>query len=132
MTERSLITVMRPLSVKLKELNTYLKVDYKRQEGVDYMDQHHFIRFSSDNGCPDELCINFFALKLEYLEDGFADIKYFEASERYRQRKSKNLSWNIGCTSKLCWNLMVTMLWMNGCFRQWYIHYTYLGFTRRL
>ena len=74
---------------KVKGVEYLFEVDYKRQEGVDYMDQHHFIRFSSDDGCQDEVCINFFALKLEYLEDGFADIKYFEASERYRQRKSK-------------------------------------------
>ena len=86
---------------KVKGVEYLFEVDYKRQEGVDYMDQHHFIRYSSDDGCPDELCINFFALKLEYLEDGFADIKYFEASERYRHRKSKNLSWNIGLAHRL-------------------------------
>ena len=66
---------------KVKGVEYLFEVDYKRQEGVDYMDQHHFIRFSSDEGCADELCVNFFALKVEYLEDGFADIKYFEASE---------------------------------------------------
>ena len=76
---------------KVRGVEYLFEVDYKRQEGVDYMDQHHFIRFSSDEGCPDELCVNFFALKVEYLEDGFADIKYFEASERYRHRKGKNV-----------------------------------------
>ena len=86
---------------KVKGVEYLFEVDYKRQEGVDYVDQHHFIRFSSDDGCPDELCINFFALKVEYLEDGFADIKYFEASERYRHRKGKHLSWNIGLTHRL-------------------------------
>jgi len=102
------------------------EVDYKRQEGRDYMDQHHFIRFSSDDGCPDELCVNFFALKLEYLEDGFADIKYFEASERYRVRKNKHLSWNIGLAHRLAEPYGYDALneWMldNGN-----IHYTYLA-----
>ena len=111
---------------KVKGVEYLFEVDYKRQEGVDYMDQHHFIRFSSDNGCPDELCINFFALKLEYLEDGFADIKYFEASERYRQRKSKNLSWNIGAVHRLAepygYNALDEWLLDNGD-----IHYTYLA-----
>ena len=66
------------------------------------MDQHHFIRFSSDEGWPDELCVNFFALKLEYLEDGFADIKYFEASERYRKQLGDGkLSLNAGAVQRL-------------------------------
>ena len=111
---------------KVKGVEYLFEVDYKRQEGVDYMDQHHFIRFSSDDGCPDELCINFFALKLEYLEDGFADIKYFEASERYRQRKSKNLSWNVGAVHRLAepygYNALDEWLLDNGD-----IHYTYLA-----
>ena len=111
---------------KVKGVEYLFEVDYKRQEGVDYMDQHHFIRFSSDDGCPSELCINFFALKLEYLEDGFADIKYFEASERYRQRKSKNLSWNIGAVHRLAepygYNALDEWLLDNGD-----IHYTYLA-----
>ena len=68
---------------KSRGVEYLFEIDYKRQEGKNYMDQHHFVRYSSDDGCPDELCINFFALKVEYLEDGFADIKYFEASERY-------------------------------------------------
>jgi len=111
---------------KVKGVEYLFEVDYKRQEGVDYMDQHHFIRFSSDDGCPSELCINFFALKLEYLEDGFADIKYFEASERYRQRKSKNLSWNVGAVHRLAepygYNALDEWLLDNGD-----IHYTYLA-----
>ena len=90
------------------------------------MDQHHFIRFSSDDGCPDEVCVNFFALKFEYLEDGFADIKYFEASERYRHRKSRNLSWNVGLTHRLCepygYNALDEWMIDNGN-----IQYTYLA-----
>jgi len=111
---------------KVRGVEYLFEIDYKRQEGVDYMDQHHFIRFSSDEGCEDELCVNFFALKLEYLEDGFADIKYFEASERYRHRKGKNLSWNIGLTHRLAepygYNALDEWMLSNGN-----IHYTYLA-----
>jgi len=107
---------------KVRGVEYLFEVDYKRQEGVDYMDQHHFIRFSSDDGCADELCVNFFALKLEYLEDGFADIKYFEASERYRQRRGKNLSWNVGLTQPYGYNALDEWMLDNGN-----IHYTYLA-----
>ena len=111
---------------KVRGVEYLFEVDYKRQEGVDYMDQHHFIRFSSDEGCPDELCVNFFALKLEYLEDGFADIKYFEASERYRHRDGKNLSWNVGLVHRLAepygYNALDEWMLSNGN-----IHYTYLA-----
>jgi len=111
---------------KSRGVEYLFEVDYKRQEGQDYMDQHHFIRYSSDDGCPDELCINFFALKVEYLEDGFADIKYFEASERYRVRKSRNLSWNIGAAHRLAepygYNPLDEWVLDNGD-----IHYTYLA-----
>ena len=111
---------------KSRGVEYLFEVDYKRQEGKDYMDQHHFIRYSSDDGCPDELCINFFALKVEYLEDGFADVKYFEASERYRVRKSRNLSWNIGAAHRLAepygYNPLDEWVLDNGD-----IHYTYLA-----
>ena len=111
---------------KSRGVEYLFEIDYKRQEGKDYMDQHHFIRYSSDDGCPDEMCINFFALKVEYLEDGFADIKYFEASERYRHRKSRNLSWNIGAAHRLAepygYNALDEWMLDNGD-----IHYTYLA-----
>jgi len=111
---------------KVKGLEYLFEVDYKRQEGNDYMDQHHFVRYSSDDGCPDKLCVNFFAFKVEYLEDGFADIKYFEASERYRHRKNKNLSWNIGVTHRLAepygYDPLDEWVLDNGN-----LHYTYLA-----
>ena len=111
---------------KVKGLEYLFEVDYKRQEGEDYMDQHHFIRYSSDDGCPDKICVNFFAFKIEYLEDGFADIKYFEVSERYRHRKNKNLSFNIGAAHRLAepYGYDPLSSWMldNGN-----LHYTYLA-----
>ena len=111
---------------KVRGVEYLFEIDYKRQEGVNYMDQHHFIRFSSDDGCADEVCVNFFALKLEYLEDGFADVKYFEASERYRHRKNANLSWNVGLVHRLAepygYNALDEWILSNGN-----IHYTYLA-----
>ena len=44
------------------------QVDYKRQEGVEYLDQHHFVRYVAND----------WIAKAEYLVDGFADIEYFE------------------------------------------------------
>ena len=65
-------------------------------------------------------------MKFEYLEDGFADIKYFEASERYRHRKGRNLSWNIGLTHRLAepygYNALDEWMLDNGD-----LHYTYLA-----
>ena len=39
-----------------------------------------------DSQCTNPICVKNFTTKVEYLEDGFADIKYFEASERYRHK----------------------------------------------
>ena len=111
---------------KVRGFEYLFEVDYKRQEGVDYMDQHHFIRYSSDDDCDDPLCVNYFAFKVEYLQDGFADVEYFEASERYRHKKSKNLSFNIGAAHRLAEPYGYDPLdeWMlsNGN-----LHYTYLA-----
>ena len=111
---------------KVRGVEYLFEVDYKRQEGIDYIDQHHFIRYSSDDGCDDGFCINYLALKLEYLQDGFADIEYFEASERYRYRKHKNLSWNVGAAHRLAepygYNPLDEWMLDNGN-----LHYTYLA-----
>jgi hypothetical protein len=111
---------------KVRGVEYLFEIDYKRQEGVDYMDQHHFIRFSSDDDCEDPLCVNFFALKLEYLEDGFADIKYFEASERFRYKYTRDLSFNIGAAHRLAepygYNPLSEWMLSNNN-----LHYTYLA-----
>ena len=52
---------------KVKGVEYLFEVDYKRQEGVDYMDQHHFIRFSSDDGCQDEVMYKLFCFKIRVL-----------------------------------------------------------------
>ena len=66
---------------KVKGFEYLFEVSYVRQEGENYANQHHFLRYIDDE----------YILKVEYLEDGFADIKYFEASQRYRY-KVENLS----------------------------------------
>ena len=76
---------------KVKGFEFLLEANYKRQEGIEYLDQHHFLRYISDKWIG----------KLEYLEDGFADIKYFEASQRYRYVKNSKLSFNVGAVQRL-------------------------------
>ena len=100
---------------KVSGLEFLFEADIKRQEGVNYLDQHHFIRYVGDN----------YILKGEYLEDGFADIKYFETSERYRYSVGK-LSLNIGLAQRLSepygYDPLEEWVLDNGD-----IHYTYLA-----
>ena len=111
---------------KVKGVEYLFEMDYKRQEGVDYVDQHHFIRYSSDDNCDDPLCVNYFAFKIEYLQDGFADVEYFEASERFRHKRNKNLSFNVGMAHRLAepygYNPLDEWILSNGN-----LHYTYLA-----
>ena len=86
---------------KVQGFEYLFEMDYARQQGIDYIDQHHFIRYSSDDNCDGPLCINHFAAKVEYLKDGFADVEYFELSERYIFKKSKDLAFSIGAAHRL-------------------------------
>ncbi len=91
---------------KVKGFEYLFEVSYVRQEGETYNNQHHFLRYIDDT----------YILKGEYLEDGFADIKYFETSQRYRYKvenfgdiipdlpevfKKGKLSLNIGAAQRL-------------------------------
>ena len=67
------------------------EVDYKRQEGVEYFDQHHFLRYVNPK----------WFTKVEYIKDGFADIEYFESTQRLRLNGNKKLSFNIGAVQRL-------------------------------
>lgn len=74
---------------KVKGFEFLFEADYRRVQGENYLDQHHFLRYVSECGdsqCTNPICVKNFTTKVEYLEDGFADIKYFEASERYRHK----------------------------------------------
>ena len=76
---------------KIKGFEFLFEVDYARQQGTEFLNQQHFLRYVADN----------YIVKIEYLQDGFADIQYFEASERYRYKVGKKLSFNIGAVQRL-------------------------------
>jgi hypothetical protein len=101
---------------KVSGLEFLFEVDYTRQQGDEYLDQHHFVRFVNDK----------YILKGEYLEDGFADIKYFETSERYRYKMNSKLSFNVGAAQRLSepygYDPLEEWKLDNGD-----IHYTYLA-----
>ena len=67
------------------------EIDYRRQEGVEYLDQHHFLRYVKD----------LWFTKAEYVKEGFADIKYFESTQRFRLKAGKKLSFNFGAVQRL-------------------------------
>ena len=93
------------------------EADFVRRLGVNYTNQHHFIRYVADN----------WVAKVEYLEDGFADIKYFEASQRYRKQvRDGKLSLNGGLVQRLAepygFDPLADWVLDNGT-----LHYTYLA-----
>jgi hypothetical protein len=93
------------------------EADFVRRLGIDYINQHHFIRYVADK----------WVSKVEYLADGFADVKYFEASERFRlQIKEGKLSFNIGAVQRLAepygFDPLADWVLDNGT-----LHYTYLA-----
>ena len=101
---------------KIKGLEFLSEVNYKRQQGIEYLDQHHFIRYVSDN----------WNTKVEYLKDGFADVEYYEASQRYRYNVNNKLSFNIGANQRIAepygYDPLNEWILDNGN-----IHYTYLA-----
>ena len=101
---------------KIKGVEFLFEVDYKRQEGVEYLDQNHFVRYVGNN----------LLIKTEYLKDGFADVEYFETSERYRYNINNKLSFNVGTAQRISepygYDPLATWKLNNGN-----IHYTYLA-----
>ena len=65
--------------------------DWRRQQGINYLDQNHFLRYVSKN----------WLVKTEYVQDGFADVKYFETSQRARINATKKLSFNVGIVQRI-------------------------------
>ena len=41
---------------KVKGFEFLFEVDYTRQQGENYLDQHHFLRYISDDGCGKIWC----------------------------------------------------------------------------
>jgi len=115
---------------KVSGFEYLFEVSYVRQEGENYSNQHHFLRYIDDT----------YILKGEYLEDGFADIKYFETSQRYRHQvkdlskldflpealRGGKFSFNIGAAQRLSepygYNPLEEWQLSNGN-----LHYTFLA-----
>jgi len=101
---------------KVSGLEFLAEVDYVRQQGVNYIDQHHFIRYVADK----------WLTKVEYLKNGFADVKYFESSQRYRLKVNNKLSFNIGSAQRMSepygFDPLAEWILSTGD-----IHYTYLA-----
>ena len=75
---------------KVKGFEFLFEGDYRRQQGVNYLDQDHFLRYVGER----------WITKVEYLQDGFADVSYFEGSQRVRADLGK-LSLNAGIMQRL-------------------------------
>jgi hypothetical protein len=101
---------------KIKGFEFLFEGDLRRVQGKNYVDQHHFLRYVADD----------WIAKVEYLQDGFADIKFFEASQRYRYNVSNKFSVNVGAAQRLAepygYDPLAEWLLNNGN-----IHYTYLA-----
>ena len=101
---------------KIKGFEFLFEGDLRRVQGKNYVDQHHFLRYVADD----------WIAKVEYLQDGFADIKFFEASQRYKYNISNKFSVNVGATQRLAepygYDPLAEWLLNNGN-----IHYTYLA-----
>ena len=67
------------------------EADWRRQQGREFLDQDYFLRYVAKH----------WIVKTEYLQDGFADVKYFEASQRYRLNINKKFSLNIGVAERI-------------------------------
>lgn len=75
---------------RVKGLEFLFESDYKRQQGNYFVDQQHFLRYVHTH----------WIIKAEYVQDGFADLKYFESSQRYRLNVNKKLSFNAGIVQR--------------------------------
>ena len=67
------------------------EADWRRQQGKNFLDQDYFVRYVADN----------WIVKAEWLQDGFADVKYFEASQRARVKLGNKLSLNAGVVERI-------------------------------
>jgi len=108
---------------KVTGMEFLFEVDYRRQQGVNYLDQNHFVRYVGDS----------YIIKTEYLMNGFVDVEYFEMSERYRHKIGKNLSFNIGLAQRLAepygYDPLEDRLDANGNLHHTYIAITEMGYN---
>ena len=76
---------------KVKGFEFLFEADWRRQQGTNFLDQNHFLRYVAKD----------WIAKVEYVQDGFADVSYFEGSQRYRLNVNKRLSFNIGAAQRI-------------------------------
>jgi len=76
---------------KVKGFEFLFEADWRRQQGRNFLDQDYFLRYVAKN----------WIAKAEYLQDGFADVEYFEGSERFRLNVNDRLSFNIGMAQRI-------------------------------
>jgi hypothetical protein len=67
------------------------EADWRRQQGRNFLDQDYFVRYVD----------NWWLVKAEYLQDGFADVKYFESSQRARLKIGEKFSLNLGIVQRI-------------------------------
>ena len=101
---------------KRNGLEFLAEVKYKRQMGQEFLDQNHFLRYVGDK----------YIVKGEFLQDGFADISYFETSQRGRLKIGEKFSFNLGVAQRASepygYDPLAEWLLDNND-----IHYTYLA-----
>tara|TARA_R100001463_G_scaffold121190_1_gene177452 strand:+ start:636 stop:1733 length:1098 start_codon:yes stop_codon:yes gene_type:complete len=76
---------------KVKGFEFLFEADWRRQQGRNFLDQDYFLRYVAKN----------WIAKAEYLQDGFADVQYFEGSQRLRLNANDQLSFNIGVAQRI-------------------------------
>ena len=76
---------------KVNGFEFLFEADWTRQQGRSFFNQHHFLRYVA----------NRWIAKAEYLQNGVADIEYFEASQRFRQKFGKKFSLNAGLAQRV-------------------------------
>jgi hypothetical protein len=101
---------------KIKGFEFLFEGDFRRIQGVKYVDQHHFLRYVADD----------WVARVEYLVGGFIDIEYFQASQRYKRNITRELSVNIGTAQRLSqpygYDPLAEWMLSNGN-----LHYTWLA-----
>jgi len=101
---------------KRNGLEFLAEVKYRRQMGQEFLDQNHFLRYVGDR----------YIVKGEFLQDGFADISYFETSQRGRLKIGEKFSFNLGIAQRASepygYDPLAEWLLSNNN-----IHYTYLA-----
>jgi len=76
---------------KVKGFEFLFEADWRRQQGRNFLDQDYFLRYVAKN----------WIAKAEYLQDGFADVQYFEGSQRLRLNVNDRLSFNVGVAQRI-------------------------------